>query len=566
MNFHIKNYNKSVIDVYLNFILLIFIFIIISNDCIFADETETNKLKKLIFKDSEQNDFSGTSVAISNDYAVVSVYGDNANEDDDNYLRKNGSVYIYKLIGSDWVQIKNLFPNTPRTSDSFGASVSIDGEYVVVGAPSEDVIPKFYNKIDRAGAIYIYKKDYGGIDNWGEVKKIITNDRISYKYFGNSVAINDDNIIVGAFKESFRDEENFLNESGSAYIYEKDFGGLDNWGEIKKLIASDKNISDFFGYSVAINKDYAIVGSPTNDIETDNSSYDAGAAYIYHRDFDGINNWGEVKKIIPSNPGGDNFFGYSVAINNNYVVIGSPSYESIFINQIGKNTYSSAYIFEKNIGGENNWGEIKQLIPQSFNLFNGFGSSVSVSDDCIVIGSPEEKYDDLGHNKYEDAGAVFIYYKNYGGINNWGQFKKYVPYFRNLEDKFGYSVAISGDNLIIGAPYVDELSTKYDLIQNTGAVYTFKLNAFDSIYNINNNQNIHVYPNPSTNLLNIELNETKEYKTFSVYNTLGIEILTFPISSKHITLNTLELSNGIYYLYISNDLNEYIIQIFIVNK
>ena len=95
------------------------------------------------------------------------------------------------------------------------------------------------------GKVFVYRRDEGGVDNWGEVTKILASDGATDDEFGSSVSISGDTAIVGAY----RDDDN-AGESGSAYVYRRDEGGLDNWGEVFKITASDASANDNFGISV----------------------------------------------------------------------------------------------------------------------------------------------------------------------------------------------------------------------------------------------------------------------------------------------------------------------------
>ncbi len=116
-----------------------------------------------------------------------------------------------------------------------------------------------------------------------ETVKLLASDAASFDWFGHSVAVAGDTAVVGA---RFNDDNG--SGSGSAYIFQRDAGGIDNWGQVKKLLASDA-ASDQFGASVAVAGDTAVVGALSND-----------SAYIFQRDAGGIDNWGQVKKLLAS--------------------------------------------------------------------------------------------------------------------------------------------------------------------------------------------------------------------------------------------------------------------------
>ena len=154
------------------------------------------------------------------------------------------------------------------------------------------------------GAAYIFKNNLG---TWIEDQVIVASDGSTMDDFGWSVAISGDYIIVGADKD-FEDENgnNSINRAGSAYIFKNNSG---NWSQVKKLVASDREASDLFGYSVSISGDYAIVGAPNEDNGVTGTN--AGSAYIF-KNTSGV--WGQVQKIVASTRSTDAYFGQSVAI------------------------------------------------------------------------------------------------------------------------------------------------------------------------------------------------------------------------------------------------------------
>ncbi len=132
-------------------------------------------------------------------------------------------------------------------------------------------------------------------------------------FFGQRVAISSDTVVIGAAGD---DDLGF--QSGSAYVFERDHGGTENWGQVTKLLASDGEEGDFFG-SVAISGNTMVVGA---NLDNDNG-FDSGSAYIFDRDQEGINNWGQVTKLLASDGAVEDFFGFEVAISGDTVIIGA---------------------------------------------------------------------------------------------------------------------------------------------------------------------------------------------------------------------------------------------------
>jgi hypothetical protein len=134
--------------------------------------------------DYTANDYFGHAVSIDGHYAIVGAYGDDVTYTD------QGSAYIFKRSGADWVQEAKLTASDREASDQFGIAVSISGDYAVVGAYLEDA------KGSDAGAAYIFKRDGS---SWSQQAKITASDGASSDHFGRSVSISENRILVGAY-------------------------------------------------------------------------------------------------------------------------------------------------------------------------------------------------------------------------------------------------------------------------------------------------------------------------------------------------------------------------------
>ena len=220
---------------------------------------------KITASDAAGSDHFGWSVAMSDTHIVVGAFGN------DDAGSNTGSVYIYNLDGTGQVKIVA----SDAFNGSFGRSVAIQGDKIIVGMPGEG---------GNRGSAYVYNTD-----GTGEVK-LTASDARNGDYFGGSVAISDTKVIVAApYGDSY---------TGSAYIY-----NLDGTGEVK-ITASDGASTAYFGESVAILGDKIVVGAPYND-DPSNS----GSVYVYNMD-----GTGEVK-ITASDAAASDKFGTSVAIN-----------------------------------------------------------------------------------------------------------------------------------------------------------------------------------------------------------------------------------------------------------
>ncbi|WP_457666331.1 InlB B-repeat-containing protein [Thiolapillus sp.] len=160
----------------------------------------------------------------------------------------------------------------------------------------------------------MFERDSGGTNNWGETRKLLASDGAADDFFSISVDIDGDTVIIGA---KFNDDKG--TQSGAAYIFSRNQGGSNAWGEVRKLLASDGAADDWFGHSVAIIGDTAVVGAYLKD----GSAQDFGAAYRFSRNEGGADNWGETAKLEADDGSVNDQLGYSVAVGNDAILVGA---------------------------------------------------------------------------------------------------------------------------------------------------------------------------------------------------------------------------------------------------
>jgi MYXO-CTERM domain-containing protein len=338
-----------------------------------------------------------------------------------------GAAYVFGRDAGgaqNWGEVKKLTASDAEVDDYFGASVAISGDYAVVGARQED------SGGSNAGAAYVFWRYQGGTDNWGEVRKLLASDAQALDFFGISVAISGDIVIVGADSE-----DSFGGASGSVYVFSRNQGGSDNWGQLKKINASDAQAGDHFGISAALSGDVAVVGAHFED----SGGPSAGAAYVFSRNQGGADNWGEVKKLVASDAQADDFFGITVAVDIDTAVVGAYREDS------SASDGGAAYVYARNQGGADNWGQVKKLMASDAEASDRFGVSVSVSADAALVGAYQE---DAGG---AEAGAAYVFERNLGGADNWGEVIKLLASDAQADDLFGFSVGVSGVWAMVGA-------------------------------------------------------------------------------------------------------------------
>jgi hypothetical protein len=419
----------------------------------------------------------GCSVAVDGTYAVIGISGDNGNDYNRDLKAYAGSVVVFRSYSpGQWQQTRKIVPNDRQVGDGFGVSVAISGTTIIVGSNGNKTDVNGANSIANAGAAYIFSENQGGLENWGQIKKLVPTDR-SASTFGYSVAISGTNVVVGAdLNETDANGANNITNAGAAYVFNRDFGGFNNWGQVKKIVANDRSTVNGFGVSVSISGINILIGT-SGGFSTDESGANvitnAGAAYIFSRDFGGTNNWGQVKKIVANDRGYFNFFGSSVSISGNIVVIGAYLNTTNALGSVSFSNAGAAYIFDKDQGGIGNWGQVKKIVANDRNIDHYFGTSVTISGNTVAIGAMGPSGTNAtGLNNLAYAGAVYIFSKDQGGVSNWGQVKKMIASDRSVNSYFATSVSLSTTTLFVGAPGTSGFDASTS-VPNAGALYTF---------------------------------------------------------------------------------------------
>ncbi len=373
---------------------------------------------QLLASDPQLGDNFGYSVAISGDIAIIG-----APFDDDIGLN-SGAAYVFREMNGSWIEEAKLIASDAQAGDEFGWAVDIDEPAIAISAHEEDASGS------NAGAAYVFR--YDG-NSWVEEDKLLAGDGFTGDEFGSDIAIAGDDIIVGA-----RGEDTLGSSSGAAYVFTYDG---DSWAQQAKLLASDGEAADRFGWSVDIDGDLAVVGAYLEDELGDN----AGAAYAYSRAGDV---WSEAAKLLAEDGSlGDNF-GRAVSISQGVVAVGAP-----FEDEVG-NEAGAAYVFSD----QNNWIQDAKLIAGDGVSNDNFGYALAIDTLTVVVGARGD--DDLGNS----SGSAYLFAF---ADDVWSEVDKVVANELLAGDQFGFDVDISGARLIGGAPVADDPEF------NAGAAYIF---------------------------------------------------------------------------------------------
>jgi hypothetical protein len=321
---------------------------------------------KVVGSDTVSSDSFGVSVAIDGDYAIV------GSRSSGNNGFFSGAAYIFKLIGDEWIEEARIAASDGAANDRFGQAVAISGDCAIVGAYGNDA------NGSNSGAAYIFRRN---ADEWIQETKITAGDSAGGDLFGLSVSINNNYAIVSSIGDS---EDGSY--SGSAYIFRNE---NNEWIEESKIMASDGAAYNRFSQSVAINDDYAFVGASNGDGFSDN----IGVVYIFTRDQD---EWVEYKRLTASDAETNDRFGVSIDISNNSIIIGATGDDESGIES------GAAYLFEYDGVG---WIEQNKFTANDAKGFEFFGISVSMSGNSAIIGAAYD--DDLGYY----SGSAYIFSK-----------------------------------------------------------------------------------------------------------------------------------------------------------
>jgi hypothetical protein len=363
-----------------------------------------SEVTKLTAGDAQKDDIFGIFVSISGDTIVVGALFEDGGPGDP--LVNAGAAYVFERNegGADnWGEVAKLTASDAQVSDDFGRSVSISGDTIVVGAGEEDGGPG--DPLAGAGAAYVFERNEGGANNWGEVAKLTASDAQDEDSFGESVSISGDTIVVGARGEAGGPGDP-LAGAGAAYVFERNQGGADNWGEVAKLTASDAQVDNGFGAGISISGDTVVIGAVGENAGSgDPLVFWAGAAYVFARNHGGANNWGEVTKLTASDAQADDRFGSSVSVSGNTIVVGAVGEDGGPGDPL--DGAGAAYVFGRDQGGASNWGEVAKLAASDAGGFDAFGVSVSIGGDTIVIGASGEDGGPGDPLAYSGAAYVF---------------------------------------------------------------------------------------------------------------------------------------------------------------
>jgi len=390
---------------------------------------------------------------------------------------------ITRATAASFAQQAYFKASNAEAGDQFGRSIALAGDTLVVGAPNEASSANANeadNSTPSAGAVYVFTRSAGV---WTQQAYLKASNAEGSDFFGYSVAIAGDTLVVGAYLEDSSaaggEADNSAGQAGAAYVFTRDAGV---WTQQAYLKASNADAGDNFGYSVAIAGGTLVVGayleaSSAVGGEINNSAPGAGAAYVFTRN---AGTWTQEAYLKASNGEGSDFFGFRVAIAGDTVVVGAYGEDS---NAVGGETNNSAgqagavYVFTRSAGA---WIQQAYLKASNAQAGDQFGRSVAVSGDTVVVGAYLEAGSVGGgeaDNSAPGAGAAYVFTRNAGA---WTQQAYLKASNGETGDNFGASVDIADGTVVVGANLEDSSAAggeEDNSAPGAGAAYVFTRSA-----------------------------------------------------------------------------------------
>ncbi|HEX6125436.1 MAG TPA: kelch repeat-containing protein [Pyrinomonadaceae bacterium] len=324
--------------------------------------------------DGRTQDRFGGGVAVDGDTVVIGSNGADFGPGNPD----RGAAYIYVRRGLTWTLQQKIVASDAANFDSFGSRVAISGDTIAVSAHLDDAPGPIENK----GAVYVFTRN-GTI--WTEQQKLVASDGAGGDFFGIALAISGDTIVAGSPNDDFPGADN----AGSAYVFTR---SEQTWTEQAKLTANDAEGFASFGTSVAIDGDYALVGSPD---ATSGGGFRTGAAYVFLRTG---TSWAQQQKLVSASA--EQFdnqrFGISVDIDGD-TAIGGAWEESI----PGGSDQGTASVF---VRSGTTWTLQTKLTAFDMGQNDRFGKDVVIDGDQVVVGAA---VDDVGPNS--DQGSAYAF-------------------------------------------------------------------------------------------------------------------------------------------------------------
>jgi hypothetical protein len=424
----------------------------VANVSIVADNwSSVAEEAKFAGSDTDEWDEFGNPMAISGDTLVIAAQWANDVWRSD-YRGTCGTVYIYERSNhapGGWEQAAVLSPDEDADILRYGMGLAIDGDVLAIGTHMACNEQSLHLTFCDSGVVHIFERSTSDPGLWERVAEFGAEGREDW--YGFPLSLSGETLAVGAHWEGAGTVE-FV--PGTVHLYERDGGGPEAWGEVAVLEASDGADQDWFGIALELSGDTIAVGAPFSDAACpSNPDCNSGAVYIFERNHGGPGAWGEVIKIMPEDGEAEDFFGYDLSLDGDTLLVS---------NRNNHDRLGEAYFFERDRGGENNWGLVKKVTPIMWDSIK-----VTLQEDVALLSGNGDPVLVLGRDK--------------GGADNWGELAALSPFDEGIisDDKFGDSMynfteshspfVIDGYHFVVGAIRDGESG------EDAGAAYVFSV-------------------------------------------------------------------------------------------
>jgi hypothetical protein len=324
-------------------------------------------------------------------------------------------------------------------NDLFGYSVALSGNTAVIGAHQVDT-----DRGEDVGAVYVYTQQNGC---WAPEARLIASDGAAKDMFGGMTAIDGDTLVVGVIRS---DGAQSAEDSGAAYVFQRWQG---QWHEQAKLTAADAAAGDGLGWGVDIAGNTVVIGAPRDD----DQGTDSGAVYVFEFTRD---HWTQSAKLLPDDGAAGDVFGISVALSADTLLVGAD------LNDETAPDAGAAYVFIRQDG---HWQQQAKLVANDGESKDIFGVRVALEGDVALISARRDDLTGVG----TDAGSAYVFTRQ---GTTWTQSQKLTAPDGQADDRFGRSLDLSGDALLIGAMLNDATA------KDSGAAYLFHKTATEWSY------------------------------------------------------------------------------------
>ncbi len=397
------------------------------------------------------NAMVASALARHNDLFLVGARGDSTRgpfAGAAHFLRLNPSAATFAAEST-------IYASDPFDNDLFGFAVALRADVAVVSAPFDD------DTYSSSGSVYVFAFD--GVA-WSQTQKLVATDPGPFHYFGQSLALDDTHLLVGA-----RQANGSASNSGAVYVFTRNAPAA-TFTFTQKLSPANSAPVDNFGAAIALTADHALIGAPLRDDNFPNS----GAAYIYKRNGSPGAPFNEHAKLLADNPATGSNFGQSVALENGLALIGAPSH-NISTPAPAKPFAGAAYLFQHDTSNDT-WPLLRRLGSLAPVSNERLGASVALRLDAgsnslpaAAIGAPGA----VGSSSI--PGAVYLFALNPDN-SIWEQRWKLAATTAAVNDTLGATVAIHEHLVIAGAPTNDTpAGAGSPLKPDAGALFPFDL-------------------------------------------------------------------------------------------